>query len=118
MADTKHLAPQLLEDYRNLLMTKERLKGFSYEAIAETFGLTTKKVKTIIQDTGSEMIRQVMLRVISEPGHPSKPRYTLEQFNDNPRALLDDYVDHTIGVIESQFGLKPTDVYPFNKKEG
>lgn len=95
----------ILKEYRNLIMTQERMHGSAYNELGDIYGLSARQAKTVVQTVGSELMRRAMLQTISEPDHPSKGTFRLEQFNADPRACLYRMVSTEIRNMERLYGL-------------
>ncbi len=101
--DEFDLPKSLTDDYRDLCMVRDMLRGMLLKEIAMAWGCTTRTAAMHIKTMSSDMMRAVFVGVQGDPEHPSNPRWTLEEFTKDPRGCLIAMTDTHIENIERQY---------------
>jgi len=107
--DELKLPKTLRDDYRDLCMLRDMLRGHSTKELALKWDCTPRTVNRHIKQMSFNMMRSVFRSIQGDPEHPSTPRWTVEEFCNDSRGCLITMTDTHIAGIER--------TYPRIKKE-
>lgn len=97
------LPKSLVDDYRDLCMLRDMLRGMSVKEISMAWGTTTRTANNHIKAMASDMMRAIFVATQGDIEHPSSPRWTVEEFTSDPRGCLIAMTNTHIENIEGQY---------------
>lgn len=101
--DEFDLPKSLTNDYRDLCMLRDTLRGMSMKEISMTWGCTVRTAGNHVKAMASDMMRAVFVATQGDIEHPSSPRWTIEEFTGDPRSCLIAMTQTHIDNIEKQY---------------
>lgn len=97
---------QVLGEYTDLLMLKQRLRGLDHQQIGQIFDLSSVAVEARIEAIASECMREAMEATRGDPAHPQPGLFKLEDFSADPRQCMQVMMERRLNAIETRFGKK------------
>ena len=97
------LDAKLKDEYRDLLMLRERMQGATIKSVAVRWGCTDRTASWRIRSTGYEMMQLAMKATQADPEHPANARFTVEDFTGDPRSCMAAMMRDTIAKLEREF---------------
>lgn len=101
--DEFDLPKSLTDDYRDLRMLRDSMRGMPMKEIALVWGTTVRTANNHIKAMASDMMRAVFVATQGDIEHPSSPRWTIEEFTSDPRSCLIAMTDTHIENIERTY---------------
>ena len=101
--DEFDLPKSLQDDYRDLCMLRDMLRGLTMKELSVLWGCTVRVANNHVKAMASDMMRAVFVATQGDPEHPSSPRWTLEEFTKDPRGCLIAMTNTHIENIEGQY---------------
>ena len=101
--DDFDLPKTLTNDYRDLCMLRDTLRGMSMKEISMTWGCTVRTAGNHVKAMASDMMRAVFVATQGDTEHPSSPLWTIEEFTVDPRGCLIAMTNTHIENIEQQY---------------
>ena len=97
------LPKTLTNDYRDLCMLRDAMRGMSMHEISLVWGCTVRTANNHVKAMASDMMRAVFVATQGDTEHPATPRWTIEEFTSDPRGCLIAMTETHIGNIERQY---------------
>lgn len=94
---------KIKQEYTKFLMMRDRLRGMTIKEIASTWGVTPSSASRYVNAVASECMRIAMAQTQGDPEHPSTPRFTVEDFTNDPRAAMVAIMEEQITKLEKNY---------------